>query len=262
MLQVVRAGEGGAVTSTPARTVTIDAASRSDRVLLHDGAIDLRLGKWQHVLADVDRVDCVITDPPYSAKTHAASEDLPEGRQAFAYAPLDEAGAIEIVDEWAPRVRHWLAVMTDDVLAPVFRARMAACGLYDFAAIPIVYDTGLRIQGDGPASQAVYLVVGRPRTREAQRWRSLPGWYPARRRKVEGVLGAKDRLLTQSIVSHYSDPGHLVVDICMGSGTTPDVCRGLGRRCIGAEMNAATFAMAVRDVSRPHTADLFAGATE
>jgi hypothetical protein len=30
---------------------------------------DLRLGRWQDVLADVERCDSLITDPPYSART-------------------------------------------------------------------------------------------------------------------------------------------------------------------------------------------------
>ena len=38
------------------------------RVLLADGLIDLRLGRWQDVLADVTTCDAVICDPPYSAR--------------------------------------------------------------------------------------------------------------------------------------------------------------------------------------------------
>src|SRR5690606_19055862 len=30
-----------------------------------DGLIDLRMGRWQDVLADVEACDAVITDPPY-----------------------------------------------------------------------------------------------------------------------------------------------------------------------------------------------------
>lgn len=35
------------------------------------GTIELRCGRWQDVLADVTQCDAVITDPPYSDKTHS-----------------------------------------------------------------------------------------------------------------------------------------------------------------------------------------------
>ncbi len=41
-----------------------------------DGQLaDLRLGRWQEALADVGEVDAVITDPPYSARTHEGHDD-------------------------------------------------------------------------------------------------------------------------------------------------------------------------------------------
>ena len=32
--------------------------------------IDLRLGRWESALADVERVDALIVDAPYSERTH------------------------------------------------------------------------------------------------------------------------------------------------------------------------------------------------
>lgn len=37
--------------------------------------IDLRLGKWEDVLSDVGEVDAVISDPPYSSRTHKGHDD-------------------------------------------------------------------------------------------------------------------------------------------------------------------------------------------
>lgn len=220
--------------------------------------IELRLGRWQDVLADVTRCALLVTDPPYSSKTHAASDDLPEGRQAFAYEPLTPEGACEIVDAWAPRCSRWIAVMTDDVLAPAFRARAASHGLYDFAPVPILYRSGVRIQGDGPASCAIYLVVARPKTREAQRWRSTPGFYEARRRKMPGVLGSKDEDLCRAVIRDYSNPGDLVVDICAGAAT---FLRAAGielRDAIGAERDPATCEIGRAELARGYTVSAFA----
>jgi site-specific DNA-methyltransferase (adenine-specific) len=234
----------------------------TQRVLLADGAIDLRLGRWQDVLADVTKCDAVISDPPYSARTHDANDGLPEGRQAIAYAALDDDGAREIVDAWAPRVVRWLHILTDSVLMPTFRARMAELGLYDFAPLPIVYRSGVRIQGDGPASCVVYSVVARPRTRHAATWRSLPGWYEGRRVNVPGVLGAKDLGLMRAIIRDYTMPGDLVVDPFCGSGTTALACAMEGRRCITSEVDPSTFSLARTRLERGFTPDMFTATTE
>jgi hypothetical protein len=224
-------------------------------------------GNWQERLAELpDVIDSVITDPPYSARTHDASDDLPEGRQAFAYEPLTPEGACEIVDAFAPRVRHWLGIMTDDTLAPVFRARFAACGLYDFAPVPIILPNGLRIQGDGPCSGCVWFMVARPKTRKAQKWRSLCGYYEAPRVKVKGVLGAKDIGLMVRVVEDYSNAGHLVVDPYGGRFSTAIACVKRGRRCVTIERDPDTFklgraeldaALAIVDVEARQTHALF-----
>jgi 23S rRNA G2445 N2-methylase RlmL len=36
--------------------------------------IELRLGRWQDVLDDIVQCDALITDPPYSERTHKANE--------------------------------------------------------------------------------------------------------------------------------------------------------------------------------------------
>ena len=49
---------------------------------------DLRLGRWQDVLADVREVDCVCVDPPYGERTHDGNADriASMGRAELSYA--------------------------------------------------------------------------------------------------------------------------------------------------------------------------------
>lgn len=42
----------------------------------------------------------------------------------------------------------------------------------------------------------------------------------------------------------YSNPGAVVLDNCMGSGTTGVACMNTGRRFIGIEMDAGYFQIA------------------
>lgn len=50
--------------------------------------------------------------------------------------------------------------------------------------------------------------------------------------------------LMEYLVRTYSNPGDVVLDNCMGSGTTGVACMNTGRRFIGMEMNAGYFEIA------------------
>ena len=59
--------------------------------------------------------------------------------------------------------------------------------------------------------------------------------------------------LCEYLIRTYSNPGDLVLDNCMGSGTTGIACLNTARRFIGIENNADYFAVAearIRDVER------------
>jgi site-specific DNA-methyltransferase (adenine-specific) len=51
-------------------------------------------------------------------------------------------------------------------------------------------------------------------------------------------------LEAEALLSYFSRPGDLVVDTCAGSGTVPLACARQGRRCVGADCDAAALATA------------------
>lgn len=228
--------------------------------------MDLRCGNWDGALDDVRQLDALICDPPYSARTHDATNDhiaggvLPDGakRQSLSYASWTPLDVAHFVSTWAPRCRGWMACMTDDTLMPTYRAAFDAAGLYSFAAVPIIQKRP-RLLGDGPSSWAVYLMVARPRTRQMATWGCLPGAYDAPTEKLGIVAGAKPLGLMRAIVRDYSRPGDLVCDPCAGGGTTLLAAAIEGRRAVGAEMDPATFAKAKARLDVGYTPDMFAG---
>ena len=211
---------------------------------------DLRLGDWREVLADVEEVDAVICDPPYGARTHRGSDELPD-RRALSYASWAPETVREFVAAWAPRCRGWFACMTSDDLIAAWRAAYRAEGLYDFAPV-VITSPRVRLVGDGPASAAVYLMVARPRSVEFARRGALPGHYRAPVARG-GHIGGKPIGLMRAIVRDYSRPGDLVVDPCAGYGTTLRAAVVEGRRAIGAEIDPATFAEADKRLALPFT---------
>ena len=232
----------------------------------------MHLGRWQDALAHVTECDALITDPPYSERTHTAYREMAEvGRAAIGYASFDGDAVRELVGHWSPRARGWLAVMCDHGLAPEYEAAAEDAGRYAFAHLACVeIGSRVRLSGDGPCQWSVWLMVSRPRTREAQKWGALPGAYVVQpgdgwRGGVSsgarsGVTGGKPLWLMRAIIRDYTRPGDLVVDPCAGGGTTLLAAVMEGRRAIGAEMDPATFGKAVARLRKGYTAPLFSDA--
>jgi site-specific DNA-methyltransferase (adenine-specific) len=200
----------------------------------------LHKGAWQRELAHLT-CDAIIGDPPYSARTHQGQSAI---RAKLGYKPMDVAGVRELVFSWAPRCKGWMVFMTDDVLIPAYRAAYRAVGRLDFAPIPVKSHKP-RLQGDGPACSAYYIMASRPRTREYSKWRSLPGWYEAAPVRGAGIVGAKPLGLLKALVDDYTKPGDKIIDPFAGRGTTAVAAVENLRTCITSEIDPQTFEKAL-----------------
>lgn len=232
---------------------------------------ELRLGRYQDVLADVE-CDALVCDPPYSGKTHSGSdagasttsgtvtrsngrvEKKQYQRQMLTYSSWSEDDVNAFVDHWGPRTRGWFCVITDHVLAPMFDAAMRMPengGRYVFAPVPIV-ETGSRVRltGDGPSSWTCYLIVGRPKRDPFSKWGTRPGAYIGSGKGDRCVIGGKDSEIMRTIVRDYTRPDDLVCDPCAGGGTTLLAAVMEGRRAIGAEMDPKHFEIARKRLER------------
>lgn len=61
--------------------------------------------------------------------------------------------------------------------------------------------------------------------------------------------------LAEYLINTYSNPGDLVLDNCMGSGTTGVACMSTGRRFIGIEMDEKYFDVASGRIAAAHDAN-------
>lgn len=219
--------------------------------------IELRLGDWREVLADVEP-EAVITDPPYSERTHSGynhgcdqvkSATGQDTRQQLKYESIASLDVEAFALEWLTRSRGWVCVMNDHTAAPAFEQAAKSAGRYSFAPLPIIQKRP-RLIGDGPSSWAVYLYVARPRSVAYSRWGCLPGAYFSQCDKTGIVAGAKPIQLMRQIVRDYTKPGDLVCDPCAGGATTLIAAAMEGRRAIGSEIDPATFEKAAKRIER------------
>jgi site-specific DNA-methyltransferase (adenine-specific) len=208
---------------------------------------------WQDA-AWPETVDCIITDPPYSARTHTGNDggrrvsnrktgagNVTENCREIDYAALTPDEAHAWGREWARRARSWVAVLTDSELMHAWRSGFEAGGMTTFAPVPcVIIGMTCRLAGDGPSSWAVYLMVAR--SKAASKWGTLPGAYVVN--PMNGNLRAQDRIggkplpLMRQIVRDYSRPGMVVADPCCGYGTTLIAAAEQGRTVWGCDTDA------------------------
>ena len=188
-------------------------------------------------------VDHIITDPPYSERTHAGHDASARGhsgqgydgsvRQVLGYEPWSLETATELVSLMCRAARGWCVVMTDHVLARHLVVTMEATGRYAFAPLPwYVPGSRVRLSGDGPSSWTTWIVVSR--TSKQSKWGTLPGGYTQTGKAFR--MGGKPEELMVALVCDYSREGDTVCDPFMGAGTTLVAAKRLGRKAIGIEI--------------------------
>lgn len=238
---------------------------------------DLRLGKWQEVLRDVEMVDAVITDPPFSERTdggyrsgsdpggltprrqRSRARGMPRQRNEMPYAPIDAGYVAEFVAAWVPRVRHWFVIFGDHVSARWWTDAFDTAGLLTFAPVPWVKPDGCpRFMADGPANSCEWITVARHRRLPVVR-ESRPGFYCTPIARDGLITGGKPIDLMRAVVRDYTRPGDLIAEPHAGSGTTLIAAAIEGRRCVAAEMDPATHAVASRRIAAGFTPNMFAG---
>jgi site-specific DNA-methyltransferase (adenine-specific) len=214
-------------------------------------------------------VDHVIFDPPYEKRTHDAKQNprriRSDGRAvspAINFAPID--GVREEVT--APLIRlskGWLIAFCSPEGVAKWRDQIeAGGGRYKRACIWVKPNSAPQFNGQGPAMGAECFVTA---------WctSGLSSWNGGGGRNVfTHLTNQSDRhgehptekpvSLMMEIVNKFTNPGDVILDPFMGSGTTGVAAIRLGRRFIGIEKDTRFFEIAngrISDaLSRP---DLF-----
>lgn len=224
------------------------------------GNAELWHGDCREVLPLLSKVDAVITDPPYSSRTHAGHDAAARGcraegkdfsnRAGLGYHALTLEDVAYFAQQYSRVCTGWVVWMTDSDLALAVRQAMEAAGRYAFAPLPF-YQPGrsVRLTGDGPSSWTDWIVVAR--TKAQMKWGTLPGGYvagPGWNDKAR--MGGKPTLLMDALVADYSRPGYTVLDTHMGAGTTGVACVRAGRKFIGCELEREAFDLACERIAR------------
>lgn len=222
------------------------------------GNADLYLGDCLEVLPTLPKVDAIITDPPYSERTHAGHDSVASSpacdkgydgadRKTLGYLPMTPELVKRIAAAFVAVCDAWIVWMTDHILTPDIRIALEAHGRYVFAPLPF-YAPGsrVRLSGDGPSSWTDWIIVAR--TAAQSKCGTLPGGYSiSNANQDKAQMGGKPTLLMEWLVRDYSIGG-VILDPFMGSGTTGVACTKLGRKFIGIEIDQTRFELACRRI--------------
>lgn len=216
-------------------------------------------GSCLDVLPTLDAVDHVITDPPYSEHVHGKqwiSKALNEHGDKRAATAFTELG----FDALTPEVRaavlahahrlatRWTLAFTDLESVAQWQADAITEGMdYVRTCIWDKVDSAPQFTGDRPANSAEAIVVLHPLGKK--RWNG-GGRRNVFRHAVNEEKGAKPHpstkplSLMRELVDLFTDPGDLILDPFMGSGTTLVAAKEAGRRAIGIELEEKYCAIA------------------
>lgn len=263
-------------------------AGRSQYALVHADCLD----PWRGLACLPDRsVHVCLTDPPYEAEAHELGKRQNPGLsgggygrdkgpvrevprvvdEEFSFAPITEEQRTAI-GMHAGRLAHRAVVFCQVEAAMLWRNALVAGGLPYRRVIPWVKPDAMpSLHGRWPGQSFESIVLAQE-----------PGAVPpvggkavyyghtrkqmAREERPHPTM--KPLALMLDLVADFTDPGDIVIDPFMGSGTTGVACLRLGRRFIGWEMNADYYEIACRrlrgDEAKPqkHQPSLFDRPTE
>jgi len=217
------------------------------------GDATLYLGDCRDILPTLGKVDAVVTDPPYSANTHAMAKTnrgKGHGVSLVTFAALTDAQFQEIAALCVAAADGW-TVMTCDY-------RHAAL----FYASPYFVRLGAwvkpnpmpQISGDRPGQGfETVLILHSGRRRKA--WARGGGsaiWTVPTHGGGTSVPTQKPVDLVARFVADFTSTGELVCDPFAGSGTTGVACAKLGRRFVGVEVDPVHFDIACRRIEEAY----------
>lgn len=188
-------------------------------------------------------IDSVITDPPYSAYVHAntTSQSLKGGtrRNELGFESLTPELRLAIANAIA-KAKRWSVVFSDFEGLHNWRDYVQIAGGTYIRAMPWCRWSMPCLAGDRPPQGAELITAYYGHGKGRKHWNGLGNHISFNHTCLRG----KDKHSTEKpldlmldIVSWFTDPGELVLDPCVGSGTTGLACRLLGREFVGYEID-------------------------
>jgi site-specific DNA-methyltransferase (adenine-specific) len=199
-------------------------------------------------------VDVVITDPPYEAEAHTPARLVARagGRlevEPLTFPPITEEQRTKSSRNMARLARRWILVFCQVEAAMKWRVALESAGaVYKRTCLWVKPDGKPQYSGDRPGIGYESIVACHAPGRSTWNGGGSHGVFIVNKSGDQrtGHQTQKPLALMELLVRLFSDPGELVLDPFVGSGTTGVAAIRLGRRFLGWEMNSSYVGIARR----------------
>lgn len=227
------------------------------------GGQRLILGDSREVLAELDAVDHVITDPPYSDNTHKmakTNKGSGHGKKLVSFEALSPEQFLGVAEACLEVAKAWVVMTCDYSHAALLYPRQEFVRLGAWVKPNPMPQISADRPGQGFETVAI-LHAGKVR----KQWNRGGGagvWtFPVH--CGAQVPTQKPLGLISAFVQDFTQAGEAILDPFMGSGTTLVACAKMGRSGIGIEANPLHFEVACRRVEEAtRQPDLFIATPE
>lgn len=212
------------------------------------GCATLYLGDCLEILPTLDKADVVITDVPYSDNTHKQAKTNKEkwyGVKLVDFQHISPGTFSEIMRASINASRRWIVTTCDHRHAPI------CFDWPEFVRIGawVKPNPMPQISADRPGQgHEAVLILHRESKKKWNRGGGAGVWIvpvsPAEYPTQKPI-----RLINQ-FVSDFSDPNEVILDPCMGSGTTGVSAVQQGRNFIGIDVRQEAFDIACERIEQ------------
>lgn len=211
--------------------------------------VQLYLADCLDVLPTLGKVDAVVTDPPYSGRTHSmakTNKGKGHGTKLVTFSAFDGDMFDRVVIACLDVSRGWVVMTCDYRHASRFFDHESFVRLGAW----VKPNPMPQISGDRPG-QGFETVLCLHSGQTKKKWNRGGGagvWTVPVHCAAE-VPTQKPIRLVRSFISDFTQPGETVLDPFVGSGTTGVASVEQGRFFVGVEANPEHFQIAVRRIS-------------
>lgn len=225
-------------------------------VYYQDEFVTLYHGDARTYLAESpDRsVGCVITDPPYTERTHTKARSLHGGnvhKGITAFNSITDRDLRLLLTEMGRVSQGWVIATLDYAHAFMYDQDPPEGLKCQRIGVWVKRNPTPQITGDRPA-QGWEAIAYLHRDKGRSRWNGggQHGNYYSLTDGSQGHPTAKPLAIVEDLVAKFSDPGGTVLDPFVGSGTTLVAAKALGRRAIGVELEEKYCEIAARRLAQ------------
>lgn len=219
------------------------------RVVWEKNGSRLIHGDCREVMPTLEKVDHVITDPPYEAEAHTKQRRVKRAEnEPLSFEPMDEETRLFCAAEFFRLAARWSVVFCQVEAVNVWSRNLVEAGCNTKRiGVWVKPDAMPQYSGDRPGMGYESLLFAHAPGRSSWNGGGRVGVFTYNKNTPGGAHEHETQKpvpLMLELISLFTDPGELVLDPFAGSGTTGVACLRLGRRFIGIERDEKYAAIA------------------